>query len=297
MMMPCGQTAFGKQVVAQIDLLKNKDLRVIEAKVIAKRMAWFDCLPVEERAAIGTRPSPRVAFEMLFFRYMGLRREDLPVLREDDEEIVWSSRNPCPTLEACTQLGLDTRVVCRAAYEKSTQAFVSRIDPQLRFLRDYQEIRPLSHHCLERIVRVPFEDMMRLAVEEARQSKGEGNMGYGAVAVLGRRVLARAHDTAVSQKDPSLHAEVNAIRQATRVLNDENLSGVILFSTCEPCPMCSSLAVWANLSAIVFGASIEQTLAKGKSRILVPAREIVKRSPVTIEIVQGVLEQECLSLY
>ncbi len=295
--MPCDRTAFEKQVLAQIDRLKNKELKIIEGEVIAKRTLWFDSRPAEERLAIGTRPSPRLAFETLFFKYMGLRPDELPVLREDDEEIVWSSRNPCPTLEACRELGLDTRVICRAVYEKSTQAFVSRIDPQLRFLRDYDEIRPLSHHCLERIVRVPFEGMMRLALEEARQSRVEGNKGYGAVAVLGRKVLARTHDTTASQRDPSLHAEVNAIRQATRVLNDDNLSGVILFSTCEPCPMCSSLAVWANISAMVFGATIEQTAAKGKMRILVPAREIVARSPVTIEIFQGVLEQECLNLY
>jgi tRNA(Arg) A34 adenosine deaminase TadA len=295
--MPCNQTTVEEQVLAQIDRLKNKKLKIIEAEVTAKRTAWFDSLPAGERPSTEARPSPRLAYEMLFFRYMGLRPEDLSVLRENDEEIVWSSRNPCPTLAACGQLGLDTRIVCRAAYEKSTQAFVSRIDPQLRFLRDYDEIRPFSHYCRERIVRVSFEDMMRLALEEARQSRREGNKGYGAVAVLGTRVLARAHDTAASCKDPSLHAEVNAIRQAAHVLCDDNLSGVILFSTCEPCPMCSSLAVWANVSAMVFGASIEQTAAKGKARILIPAREIVNKSPVAIEIVPGVLEEDCLNLY
>src|SRR5208337_4941962 len=207
--MPCDRTAFEEQVLAQVNRLKNKELKIIEAEVIAKRTVWFDNRPAEERLAIGTRPSPRLAFETLFFKYMGLRPDELPVLREDHEEIVWSSRNPCPTLEACRELGLDTRVVCRAAYEKSTQAFVSRIDPQLRFLRNYDEIRPLSHHCLERIVRVSFEGMMQLALEEARQSRVEGNKGYGAVAVLGTKVLARTHDTAASQRDPSLHAEVN----------------------------------------------------------------------------------------
>jgi tRNA(Arg) A34 adenosine deaminase TadA len=288
---------FEEQVANQTNRLKNKKLNIIEAEVTTKRTAWFDSLPVGQKPPVEARPSPRFAFEMLFFRYMGLRPEDLPVLKEDEEEIVWSSRNPCPTLEACKRLGLDTRVVCRAAYEKSTQAFVSRIDPQLRFLRDYEEIRPYSQHCRERIVRVPFQDMMRLAVEEARQSRLEGNKGYGAVAVLGTRVLARGHDTAALRRDPSLHAEVNVIREAVHVLGEDNLSGVILFSTCEPCPMCSSLAVWANVSTIVFGASIEQTAAMGKARILVPAREIVNRSPVAIEIVQGVLEQECLNLY
>jgi tRNA(Arg) A34 adenosine deaminase TadA len=288
---------FEEQVANQISRLKKKKLNVIETEVAAKRTGWFDSLPVGQRPRVEARPTPRFAFEMLFFRYMGLRPEDLPVLKEDEKEIVWSSRNPCPTLEACKRLGLDTRVVCRAAYEKSTQAFVSRIDRQLRFLRDYEEIRPYAQHCRERIVRVPFEDMMRLALEEARQSRLEGNKGYGAVAVLGTQVLARAHDTTTLRRDPSLHAEVNVIREAVHVLGEDNLSGVILFSTCEPCPMCSSLAVWANVSTIVFGASIEQTSAGGKARILVPAREIVDRSPVAIEIVQGVLEQECLSLY
>jgi tRNA(adenine34) deaminase len=296
-MMPTERTAFDKQVLAQVDRFRTRDLQAIEAEVIAKRIAWFEKSPFQEKSATQRKPTPRVAFETLFFDYMGLRPEDLPILSEREEEIVWSSQNPCPTLAACKQLGLDTRVVCRAAYEKSTQAFVSRIDPELRFLRDYEEIRPQSHHCRERIVRVPFEAMMQLALEEARQSRREANKGYGAIAVLGTRVLASAHDTASTLKDPSLHAELNVIREAARVLNDENLSGVILFSTCEPCSMCSSLAVWANVSAIVFGASIERTAARGKRRILVPAREIVARSPVTIEVFEGVLEQECMSLY
>jgi tRNA(adenine34) deaminase len=164
-------------------------------------------------------------------------------------------------------------------------------------IRDYTQIRPLSDHCLERVVRVSFKDQMRLAIEEARQSRREGNKGYGAVAVLGERLLAQGHDTAIREKDPSLHAEMNVLRQAARVLGSGNLSGVVLFSTCEPCPMCASLAVWANISAIVFGASTAETAARGKLRILVPAQEIVSKSSVTIEVISGVLHQECLDLY
>jgi tRNA(Arg) A34 adenosine deaminase TadA len=152
------------------------------------------------------------------------------------------------------------------------------MDSELRFLRDYRQIRPVADHCLERIVRVRFEDMMKIAIAEAQKSRRTGNKGYGAVAALGNRLIAQAHDTAVSEHDPSLHAEVNVLGAAAGLLGDVNLSGVILFSTCEPCPMCASLAVWANVSAIVFGASIETTAAKGKARILVPAREIVAKS-------------------
>jgi tRNA(Arg) A34 adenosine deaminase TadA len=59
------------------------------------------------------------------------------------------------------------------------------------------------------------------------------------------------------------------------ILGDSDLSGALLFSTCESSPMCSSLAVWANLSAIVFGVSIEKTAERGSTRIRAPAREIV----------------------
>jgi tRNA(Arg) A34 adenosine deaminase TadA len=285
-----------QRVAEQLERLTTKSLRAIEEEVATKRIRWLaERFP--RGGPGGPSPSPQDAFELLFFEYMGLCPDDVPVLHADQDQIVWSSRNPCPTLEACTRLGLDTRAVCRQAYEKSTQAFLSFLDPRLRFLRDYQEIRPYARHCLERIVRVDFEPMMRTAIEEAELSRKQGNKGYGAVVAFGNQVLARAHDTGIVERDPSLHAEVNAIRAAVRVAGASDLSGAVLFSSCEPCPMCSSLAVWANLSAIVFGASIEKTALRGKARICVPAREIVERSPVRMEIIPGVLESECLALY
>jgi tRNA(Arg) A34 adenosine deaminase TadA len=181
--------------------------------------------------------------------------------------------------------------------EKSTQAFLSQLDPQLRFLRSYQEIRPRAPHCREMILRVEFDAMMRLALAEGWASRQEGNKGYGAVVALGSRVVGCAHDTAVSRRDPSLHAELNAIRQAVLTLGDDNLSGAILFSTCERCPMCSSLAVWANLTAIVYGISIEETARLGKLRIHVSAAEISERSPVMLEVIGGALREECRALY
>ncbi len=286
---------FASKVQRQIERLQHCSYHDIEAEVAQKRRAWFQ--QPDRLAARYDRPTPRQAFDLLFFEYMGLSPRDLPIVSESETEIVWQSANPCPTLEAVKALGLDTRVVCRATTEKSTQAFLSQIDPQLRFLRSYAEIRPYAAYCREMIVRVDFEAMMHLAVEEARASRQEGNKGYGAVVVLGHRILAQAHDTAVTQRDPSLHAEMNAIRQAVQVLGDANLGGAILFSTCEPCPMCSSLAVWANLTTIVYGASIEETAALGKARIHVSANEIVEKSPVMIDVIGGVLHEECLALY
>lgn len=286
---------FELMVKKHTERLEGFSCREIESEVAQKRIAWL----TQNRPAAGgqMRPSPRQAFELLFIDYMDLSRDDLSVLSETATQIVWRSRNRCPTLEAAKLLSLDTRQICRAVYEKSTQAFLSQLDPQLRFLRSYEEIRPYTSYCKEMIVKVEFEPMMRLAVEEARLSKQEGNKGYGAVVVLGNQFLGKAHDTTVTDKDPGLHAEVNAIRQAVRALGDSNLSGAILFSTCEPCPMCSSLAVWSNLTTIVYGVSIEETAQLGKSRIHVSAKEIIEKSPVMIEVIGDVLRDECWSLY
>jgi tRNA(Arg) A34 adenosine deaminase TadA len=286
---------FELKVRQQIERLSTHAYRAIEAEVTKKRLLWFkqNHPDINQRS----RPSPRQAYEMFFFDYLGLSEDELPVVLETETEIVWQSLNMCSTLEACKELKLDTRQVCRVVYEKSTQVFMSKLDPQLRFLRSYEEIRPYSDFCKEMIIRVDFEEMMTIAIEEAKTSKREGNKGYGALVVLGDQILGKAHDTAVSEQDPSLHAEVNAIRQAVRALGDTNLSGAILFSTCEPCPMCSSLAVWANLTTIIYGISIQETAQFGRSRILVSSNEIIERSPVMIEVIGNVLKDECRSLY
>ncbi len=284
---------FERSVERRMAALRDRSLREIEAETAARRLAWLEARPELRAAPV----SPRRLFELLFLEYMGLRGEDLPVLSESATELTWSSRNPCPTLEACVRTGLSTATVCKGAYQRSTQAFLSWFDPRFRFLRDYAELRPRAAGCRERIVRMDVEGVMRMALEQARASRRSGNKGYGAAVVLGERVIACRHDTAAAERDPSLHAELNAIRDAARALGTADLSGCVLVSTCEPCPMCASLAVWANLGAVFHGASIEATAALGKARIRVPAREIAERSPVRLEVVGGVLEEECLELY
>ena len=288
------KNAFEYKVHQQMAQFEQQAYSTLEVEVTKKRVAWFqEYVPEKNRTPL----SPRKAYELFFFEYIGLSETEVPVIAETATQIVWDSFNRCSTLEACQRSGRDTREVCRAVYEKPTQAFVSQLDPQLRFHRSYQEIRPHAPYCRERIVRLDFEAMMQLALEEARQSRAEGNKGYGAVVVFGDQVVGKAHDTAVTENDPSLHAEVNAIRQAVKTLGDRNLCGAILFSTCEPCPMCASLAVWANVTTIVYGISIEETAQLGKSRILIPSTDIIQKSPVMIEVIGNVLKDECKQLY
>lgn len=281
------------KIEREVKRFKKSTFNEMESETTKKRVSWFK-KNYQSTKVIST---PRRAYELFLLEYLGLSEKEVPVTLNTKSEIEWLSYNRCLTLETCKKLSLDTRIICRRIYEKSTQAFMSQINPQLRFLRNYQEIRPYSSHCKEMIIRLDFDQMMGLAIEEAKKSKRSGNKGYGAVVVIGKEIIGVAHDTAFTGKDPSQHAEFNAIRQAVAKFGDANLCGGVLFSTCEPCPMCSSLAVWANLTTIVYGASIENTAKYGRSRIRISTNEIVTKSPVMIEVVANVLKKECEALY
>jgi tRNA(adenine34) deaminase len=274
-----------------IDQIRSGDWATIERGNLAERMAWW------EGRAQPSHPTPRAGYEAFVLGSLGVADDQVAIRSENDSAIFWERRDPCATLAASESLGLGTRFVCRRVCEKPAQAFLSHIDPRLRFVRDYVRLRPRGSGCREGIVRVDLEAFMGMALEEAHASRAGGDKGYGAVVAFGGDVLARAHDTGVTDRDPSLHAEVGAIRAAVQTIGSPDLCGAVLVSTSEPCPMCSSLAVWANVTSIVFGASIEQTARLGRSRIRVGADEIVSRGPAIVEVIGGVREAECLALY
>ena len=283
--------SFDVRVARLIGQIRSGDWATIERGNRAERMAWWEGRPRP------SHPTPRAGYEALVLGSLGIAGDQVAVRSESDSAIFWKRRDRCPTLAASESLGLDSRIVCRRVCEKPAQAFLSHIDPRLRLLRDYDRLRPHGSGCREGIIRVDLEAFMDIALEEAQSSRAGGDKGYGAVVVFGGEVVARAHDTGVTGRDPSLHAEVGAIRAAAQATGSPDLCGAILVSTCEPCPMCSSLAVWANVTSMVYGASIEETARLGRSRIRVAAEEIVSRGPAIVEVIGGVREAECLALY
>ncbi len=288
------------QVDREIEALQTGDYGILERRRSQKRLEWLTRRGYPPRSGGPFLPepvSPREAYELLFLDYLGLGAEQVPVVEESGDRIAWLSFNDCPTLEACRRLGLDTREVCRATAERPVQTFLSRLDPRLRFVRDYVTIRPHAGHCREQILRLDLEAIMRDAIHEALLARAEGNKGYGCLVVMGDRTLARAHDTGAATGDPSRHAEHTAILEAVALWGSPDLTGSLLVCTCEPCPMCTGLAVWAGVTTIMFGSSIADTAAMGRSRILVGAREIAERSPHVVEVIGGLLREECDELY
>lgn len=150
---------------------------------------------------------------------------------------------------------------------------------------------------MERIIRIDFDTYMRTAIQEAYMAKSEGNPAYGAVVVFEDQVIAQAHNTVVTGHDPCFHAEMNALRQGVKTLGDRDLCGAMLFTTCEPCTMCTSLAIYANITTIVYGVSIEEMAKLGKTRIQLSAKHIIDKSSCDIEVIANILHDECKALY
>jgi guanine deaminase len=99
-------------------------------------------------------------------------------------------------------------------------------------------------------------ELLREAIEMGvRSASGEGGPFGALVAQNGGRVVGRGTNRVVSEGDPTLHAEVVAIREACRTLGTHDLSGTVLYASCEPCPMCFGAAWWARVDRIVHAAS------------------------------------------
>lgn len=95
-----------------------------------------------------------------------------------------------------------------------------------------------------------MQEAISLSLTSVRSGKGGP---FGAVIVKDGAIIARAHNQVTSTNDPTAHAEIVAIRQACQVLNDFQLTGCELYTSCEPCPMCLGAIYWARLDRVYYG--------------------------------------------
>jgi guanine deaminase len=108
------------------------------------------------------------------------------------------------------------------------------------------------------------EHYLRLAVDVGTTGARGGHGGpFGAVVVEGERVLALCHNEVVSRKDPTAHAEVQAIRAACALRGSFQLDGCDVYASCEPCPMCLGALYWARPRAVYFAATRAEAAAAG----------------------------------
>ena len=125
-------------------------LAYLEQCVIEKRLSWLD----RNQTIIDKTGNPVFDGYRTFYEiYLGVSvPKDGEIVEQTNGKLVIRWGNHCPTLEACKQFGLDTREVCRKAYHQPVQTFLSKIDPRLKFERNYDALRPQVNYCEEIII-------------------------------------------------------------------------------------------------------------------------------------------------
>ena len=110
------------------------------------------------------------------------------------------------------------------------------------------------------------EKYMMKAISLAEESAAGTEGGpFGAIIVRGEKIIACGVNTVTSANDPTAHAEINAIREACDREKNFHLKGCVLYTSCEPCPMCLSAAYWAGIEKICYAAGREKAQRAGFS--------------------------------
>jgi tRNA(Arg) A34 adenosine deaminase TadA len=141
------------------------------------------------------------------------------------------------------------------------------------------------------------ERWMQRAIETARRGIAAGQSPFGAVVTRGGELVAEAHNAVIAETDPTSHAEVRAIRAASRALGTIDLSECALYSTCEPCPMCFGAIHWARLHRLVFGARIADALETGFNELAVSNETLREIGGSEVEIVPDCERAVCVALF
>jgi tRNA(adenine34) deaminase len=139
------------------------------------------------------------------------------------------------------------------------------------------------------------ERFMRMALDDAARGKAEGNVAVGSVITLGDTVVARGRNLVTSTFDPTAHAETVALREAGRALQRVDLSGCVLYTTFEPCPMCCGALLASGISTLVMGGRPTPGERRWGEFTVERFIELAKRGD-SIQVVTGILPQQCVDI-
>jgi len=136
------------------------------------------------------------------------------------------------------------------------------------------------------------EFWMREALSEARKAESEDEVPIGAVVLLNEKIIGRGHNRPIREHDPTAHAEIIALRQATHNIANYRLPGSVLIVTIEPCVMCVGAMIQARIEELIYGA------ADPKSGAVKSCYQMADENKLNhkIQVTSGILEEECGSL-
>ena len=122
------------------------------------------------------------------------------------------------------------------------------------------------------------EQFVRQAIELARQARAAGNHPFGALLVVDGAAIITAQNTVGVDRDPTAHAETNLVSQAIRDLSPGQIRRSVLYTSCEPCAMCTGKMYWAGIRSLVYALPAEELARLAGRDFLVPCRELFGRA-------------------
>ena len=143
------------------------------------------------------------------------------------------------------------------------------------------------------------EKFMRAAIDMAKKGILNGQAPFGACIVKDGEIISCLHNLVWENVDITAHAEICVIREACQRLKTIDLSGCVIYSTCEPCPMCFTACHWARIKEIVYGARIEDAKQSGFNELEM-SNDTMKRgadSSRQIKITADFLRHEACELF
>lgn len=143
-----------------------------------------------------------------------------------------------------------------------------------------------------------YTAFMREAIEIARAGIKAGQSPFGAViAARDGAIVARAHNRVRADCDATAHAEIVAIRAACHQLGIINLSGHVMATTCEPCPMCAAAIHWARLDAVIYGASIADAQRSQFNELSLSVQDVYEHGQSAVRVHPFIMRDECKALF
>lgn len=134
---------------------------------------------------------------------------------------------------------------------------------------------------------------LKLAIGQSKIAAKNGNYPYGAILVHKGKIILKSFNETQSTKDITAHAELGLIRKAGKIFGDDVLSQSVLYSSCEPCAMCSGGIYWSGIKKVVYGCSTKLDAKISDMPFAIPCRLILKiKNGHKIEVVGPLLQKE-----
>lgn len=153
----------------------------------------------------------------------------------------------------------------------------------------------------------PNINIMEHCIQLAKNNLAKQQYALAALVVdANENIIYETNSKLITGYDPTAHPEVVAIRESAKIMKSRYLRGCFLYTTLEPCPMCTSAAIWAKMDGIVFGAYQQDAINYAKEnpsdiftwrQIEIPSKLIAQKANPKIDIYPGVLRDECIKLF